>query len=128
MFVRSETRNVRHAIAPPTRRTATTATRTAAAEERLLMKGKGHYCPTMIFHKVLARATACAAVLWAIALPAAGEPLVPLPAQPSGVPWPTKDWPRGPLPSAQSAAALDKLLSVVGQKHPLLGETRAVVI
>ncbi len=37
------------------------------------------------------------------------DPLVPLPAQPAGVPWPTVDWPEGgPLPTA-AAAAMDEM-------------------
>ncbi|HXU80050.1 MAG TPA: serine hydrolase [Polyangia bacterium] len=58
---------------------------------------------------------------------AAAGPLVPLPAQPPDVPWPTREWPRAPQPASISPA-LEQVLSVVGQKHPLLGETRAVVI
>jgi CubicO group peptidase (beta-lactamase class C family) len=94
------------------------------------MGGKAHYCRTMKIHKVLANATVLAALLSTLVLarPAAGEPLVALPAQPTDVSWPTKEWPRGPLPAAVSPAALEKVLSVVGQRHPLLGETRAVVI
>jgi len=56
------------------------------------------------------------------------EPLVPLRAQPQDVPWPTREWPRGPLPSGVSPAALDDLLKVTAAPQPLLGETRAVVI
>jgi len=59
--------------------------------------------------------------------PAGAGPLVPLPAQPPDVPWPTREWPRAPQPASISPA-LEQVLSVVGQKHPLLGETRAVVI
>ena len=59
---------------------------------------------------------------------AAAEPLVPLPAQPEGLPWPTKEWPRGPLPAGVPAAEVERLLAVTRATHPLLGETRAVVI
>lgn len=55
-------------------------------------------------------------------------PLVPLPAQAADVAWPTREWPTGPLPASLDRAALDQLLAVVGQKHPTMGETRAVVI
>jgi CubicO group peptidase (beta-lactamase class C family) len=55
------------------------------------------------------------------------ESLVPLRAQPEGVAWPTKEWPRGPLP-AGIGPALEKTLGVVGTVHPQLGETRAVLI
>ncbi|MEA2697644.1 MAG: hypothetical protein QOI66_1915 [Myxococcales bacterium] len=65
-----------------------------------------------------------------VALPGRGvaEPLAPLRAQPQGVPWPTQEWPQGALPAGVSAAALDQLLTVTAAPHPLLGETRAVVI
>ena len=54
--------------------------------------------------------------------------LTPLPAQLSDVPWPTQQWPTGPLPAGVSAPALEELLAVVGKQHALLGETRAVVV
>jgi hypothetical protein len=57
--------------------------------------------------------------------PVAAAPLVPLPPQPADVPWPTKGWPTGP---GTSSPALEALLSVVGPVHPLLGQTRALVI
>lgn len=60
--------------------------------------------------------------------PAAAVPLAPLPAQPADVAWPTRQWPTGALPAALSRSALEDLLGVVGKKHELLGETRAVVI
>ena len=50
-----------------------------------------------------------------------------LPPQPDGVPWPTLAWPAGPLPDG-AAAGLDRALALVGQRHPQLGETRAVVV
>jgi CubicO group peptidase (beta-lactamase class C family) len=62
-----------------------------------------------------------------VCAPAFAAPLVPLPAQPADVPWPTHDWPTGDLPSS-AVAALEPLLGVVGQTSPSLGETRAVVI
>jgi CubicO group peptidase (beta-lactamase class C family) len=51
---------------------------------------------------------------------------VPLPLQPSPVPWPTIEWPTGPAGVDQKK--LDELLSVTAEPRPLLGETRAVVI
>jgi len=36
--------------------------------------------------------------------------LIGLPKQPDGVPWPTKEWPRGPLPSHVDAESLESLL------------------
>ncbi len=55
-------------------------------------------------------------------------PLVPLPAQPADVPWPTQRWPAGPLPPGVDVGALAKLLDVVDRTDDLLGETRAVVL
>ncbi len=55
-------------------------------------------------------------------------PLVPLPAQPADVPWPTQQWPTHPLPSGVDASTLAKLLDVVDRVDDLLGETRAVVV
>jgi CubicO group peptidase (beta-lactamase class C family) len=59
---------------------------------------------------------------------AVAETLVPLRAQPEGVPWPTAQWPQGALPAGVSQAAMDQWLSVTASPHPLLGETRAVVV
>jgi CubicO group peptidase (beta-lactamase class C family) len=58
---------------------------------------------------------------------ARAEPLVPLSAQPADVPWPTIEWPPGPLPpgTQEKVAAA---LAVTETKQPELGETRAVVI
>jgi len=55
-------------------------------------------------------------------------PLVPLPAQPADVPWPTQRWPTGQLPSSVDAGTLAKLLDAVDRTDELLGETRAVVV
>ena len=59
---------------------------------------------------------------------AAAEPLAPLPAQSPDVPWPTRQWPTGPLPPGVSQPALDELLKVAAAPHPILGQTRAVII
>ncbi|HET6284107.1 MAG TPA: serine hydrolase [Polyangia bacterium] len=60
--------------------------------------------------------------------PVVAAPPSPLPPQPAGVPWPTKEWPTGPLPSSVSVPALEEMLRVVQARRPLLGQTRAVVI
>ena len=60
-------------------------------------------------------------------LGAAAPPLTPLPAQPAGVPFPTLEWPTGPLPKGVDAAALETSLDAVNPR-PHLGETRAIVI
>ncbi len=67
-------------------------------------------------------------MLLATALLFLAAPLVPLPAQPEGVAWPTQRWPTGPLPAGVDAAALSKLLDAVDRVDDLLGETRAVVL
>jgi CubicO group peptidase (beta-lactamase class C family) len=61
-----------------------------------------------------------------VALQARAE-LVPLPPQPAGVPFPSKEWPTG-APVNVATADLERVLAVVGANHPLLRETRAVVI
>jgi CubicO group peptidase (beta-lactamase class C family) len=60
-----------------------------------------------------------------VAAPGSAAPLVSLPPQPDGVPWPTRQWPTGPLPAGVKP---DELLGVVDHRHPQLGETRAVLI
>jgi CubicO group peptidase (beta-lactamase class C family) len=81
---------------------------------------------------VLVGTTAFAVPL--VAAPPAAAPRVvsslqPLPAQAPDVPWPTKEWPTGPLPATVSAAALEPFLAVTAARQPRrLGETRAVVI
>src|SRR5260370_14911894 len=67
-------------------------------------------------------------MLLAAALLFLAAPLVPLPAQPQGVAWPTRQWPTGPLPAGVDADALSKLLDAVDRVDNLLGETRAVVL
>jgi CubicO group peptidase (beta-lactamase class C family) len=72
------------------------------------------------------------AVLWSallfVSLRASAAPLVPLPPQPSDVPWPTQEWPTGPLPATVARMQLDAALSVTAKSTPPLGETRAVVV
>lgn len=59
------------------------------------------------------------------------RPLVPLPAQPDGVPWPTARWPRAEpaeigADQQRLAALLDELVS--GDHHPQLGLTHAAAV
>jgi CubicO group peptidase (beta-lactamase class C family) len=85
----------------------------------------------MILHEVSwLRAASLAALFSAAALgrASAATPLVPLPPQRPDVPWPTRQWPGGPLSVQVSRPALEELLSVAAAPRPLLGETRAVVI
>ncbi len=67
-------------------------------------------------------------MLHAAALLLLAAPLVPLPAQPDGVAWPTQRWPSGPPPAGVDAAALSRLLDAVDRVDDLLGEKRAVVL
>jgi hypothetical protein len=53
--------------------------------------------------------------------------LLPLPAQPAGVPWPTSEWPEGP-PAPEVGAALDALLDRVCDDDGPLATTYAVVV
>ena len=86
----------------------------------------------MILHAGLARRLLGLAFALGLLVPPAGSsraaPLMPLPAQPPDVAWPTKQWPTGPLAAAVSRPVLEELLAVVGKRHERLGETRAVVI
>lgn len=69
----------------------------------------------------------CLALLLA---PLAGtQALMPLPAQPEGVTWPTQGWETGDLPE-DTAGTIRELLRIamVGGRHDLGGETRTVVI
>jgi CubicO group peptidase (beta-lactamase class C family) len=55
----------------------------------------------------------------------AARPLVPLPPQPDGVPWPTDEWPTGDVPAA---VGLEPLLDAVMDPERGYGRTRAVVV
>jgi CubicO group peptidase (beta-lactamase class C family) len=57
------------------------------------------------------------------------SPLPPLPPQPAGTPWPTAEWPTGPLPASADRAAIDALLAEAfdGPQDGPLGATQAVV-
>jgi CubicO group peptidase (beta-lactamase class C family) len=55
--------------------------------------------------------------------------LTPLPSQAADVPWPTQDWPSGPLPEGVDRAELNAALAdAFDNKAEGLGETREVVI
>ena len=64
----------------------------------------------------------------AVALLLLAAPLVLLPTQPGGAPWPTQQWPRGQPPVGVDVPALSKLLDAVDRVEDSLGETRAVVL
>jgi CubicO group peptidase (beta-lactamase class C family) len=58
-----------------------------------------------------------------------GAELTVLPPQPADVPWPTREWPTGPLPQNVDVEAFQAAMSDAFEgKNPNLGETRAVVI
>jgi CubicO group peptidase (beta-lactamase class C family) len=56
--------------------------------------------------------------------------LPPLPAQPSDVPWPTEEWPRGDYPTAAVRGRVGELLDQAfrAPSTPEMGETHATVI
>jgi len=57
------------------------------------------------------------------------DALPPLPAQPAGTPWPTREWPTGPGPASVPARALRRLDAAFGpDPAEELGATHAVVI
>jgi CubicO group peptidase (beta-lactamase class C family) len=59
------------------------------------------------------------------------RPLVPLPTQPAGVPWPTEEWPRAAAADlGADAERLDALLDelVSGEVHPAHGLTHAAAV
>jgi CubicO group peptidase (beta-lactamase class C family) len=76
------------------------------------------------------RIVAFAAVVAVSGLSAAfAQQLTPLPAQPAGVEWPTRDWDSAPLPVDVDRAAFDLAATeAFAGPHPHLGETRAVVV
>lgn len=70
-----------------------------------------------------------ALLLWAAPAVALAQALAPLPAQPAGLAWPTRDWESAPLPRDVDRAAFDLAVTeAFAGPHPLLGETRAVLI
>jgi CubicO group peptidase (beta-lactamase class C family) len=60
-----------------------------------------------------------------LTVPSPSEPLVPLPAQPGSVPWPSSTWPTGELPEAVD---LDRLMAEAFDPEGPLRQTYAVVI
>jgi CubicO group peptidase (beta-lactamase class C family) len=69
-----------------------------------------------------------AAAVCAIATAAEAQ-LYPLPSQPPGVAWPAADWETAPLPHDVDRPAHDLAVTeAFAGVHPLMGETRAVVI
>jgi CubicO group peptidase (beta-lactamase class C family) len=55
--------------------------------------------------------------------------LTPLPPQPADVPWPTLEWPTGPLPASVDAEGFRAAMEdAFGKKIAGLGETREVVV
>jgi CubicO group peptidase (beta-lactamase class C family) len=58
----------------------------------------------------------------------AKAPLVPLKAQPANVPFPTADWPKGPVPAPAQAIVKSQFDKAFGGQIKEIGETRAVII
>ena len=70
--------------------------------------------------------SACA-LLFATA--ANAQMLYPLPPQPAGLAWPTQEWAEAPLPADVDRATFDLAITeAFAGRHPLLGETRAVLV
>lgn len=60
---------------------------------------------------------------------ASAQHLAPLPAQPAGLAWPTQDWQTVDLPADVDRAAFDLAVTeAFAGPHPMLGETRAVLV
>jgi CubicO group peptidase (beta-lactamase class C family) len=74
--------------------------------------------------------SALAALVWVVAAASAGaQTLTPLPVQPAGEAWPGADWETAPLPHDLDAATFDLAVTeAFAGVHPLMGETRAVLI
>lgn len=60
----------------------------------------------------------------------AGPPpaLPPFPTQPGDVPWPTREWTRGPLPPGLDAEGFDRAVRALTELGPDDGVTRAVLV
>ena len=58
------------------------------------------------------------------------DQLPPLPPQPAGVPWPTREWPTGSLPDQVDPAALEGLLAQAfgSEPDPSFGASYATVV
>lgn len=59
---------------------------------------------------------------------AAAAALVPLPAQPAGVPWPGETWPEGAVPAPARETVAKALDAAFATTSGPMGETRAVVV
>lgn len=78
---------------------------------------------------MLRRAILSALLLFATASGAAAQALYPLRPQPAGVAWPTREWAEAPLPDDVDRAAYDLAVTdAFAGVHPLMGETRAVIV
>jgi CubicO group peptidase (beta-lactamase class C family) len=72
---------------------------------------------------------ALAALIWTLATAAGAQQLHPLPPQPAGQAWPTQAWATSPLPNDVDRAAFDLAVTeAFAGVHPLMGETRAVLV
>jgi len=70
---------------------------------------------------------ACAALLMPFAV--AAQPLVPLPAQPEGLAWPTSSWETGEIPPEAEAAVRELIANAMaGGRNDVAGVTHGVVI
>ena len=75
------------------------------------------------------RSALAALVLVFAAASASAQTLAPLPSQPAGVAWPGADWETAPAPRDLDVAAFDLAVTeAFAGPHPLMGETRAVLI
>ena len=75
------------------------------------------------------------AAVFAVAFAAAAygdapRDLVPVPAQPDGLGWPTNGWATGDIDDAQTAASVDRLIAAMmaGEVSGPIGQTRALVV
>jgi CubicO group peptidase (beta-lactamase class C family) len=78
---------------------------------------------------MLRGALAAIMVLCACLGAAHAQALHPLPRQPAGLAWPTRDWAVAPLPADLDHAAYDLAVTeAFAGAHPLFGETRALIV
>jgi CubicO group peptidase (beta-lactamase class C family) len=79
--------------------------------------------------KTISAAFVALALALSFAAVAQAQVLSPLPPQPADTPWPTQGWPVAPLPSTVDPSEIASLLGeVLPDPHPVMGETRAVVV
>lgn len=75
------------------------------------------------------RSALAAAILVLATASAAAQTLAPLPQQPAGLAWPTREWAEAPLPPDVDRAAFDLAVTeAFAGVHPQMGETRAVIV